>query len=163
MPIYPLTTFNLSILECKCVWNWTAGRQRNTFNLSILECKFLCAAYPQTILPPFNLSILECKFASSRTTRSAVTLLISPYWNVNAVYINSIDRIIELLISPYWNVNYVRGCTKRTDSKAFNLSILECKLNRCFSSIDQSRTFNLSILECKCKHLHGRWPGNQPF
>ena len=62
--------------------------------------------------------------------RADLALLISPYWNVNALFVTLRGTRIELLISPYWNVNTGTVKPVATWVAAFNLSILECKSER---------------------------------
>ena len=120
--------FNLSILECKLSCKSTGNGRNITFNLSILECKSIPALYISPFICTFNLSILECKYVPSTHFRPGASLLISPYWNVNSF--SGIGAMYKrlLLISPYWNVNHLIVSRGAPSCKAFNLSILECKL-----------------------------------
>ena len=59
-----------------------------------------------------------------------LSLLISPYWNVNHNATISSSQCRQLLISPYWNVNRSNKPGCMVIVPPFNLSILECKLAR---------------------------------
>ena len=77
----------------------------DSFNLNLLECKFANLLIIRAIALSFNLNLLECKCAISVYASSAVTVLISTYWNVN----------------PY------AVCVYAADDLSFNLNLLECK------------------------------------
>ena len=83
------------------------------FNLSILECKLTVGTSCEHGVYAFNLSILECKSLNFY------------------IYYTS----ISLLISPYWNVNDGTAGRNFRQNKAFNLSILECKYVSDYSTL----------------------------
>ena len=56
----------------------------------------------------FNLSILECKFDAEVCDFILDSVLIYPYWNVNAVARIAVNCGARVLIYPYWNVNYCK-------------------------------------------------------
>ena len=120
-------SFNLSILECKLFYLIFKPVPTHPFNLSILECKCVQVSHGWSSIMPFNLSILECKCRNFCSAPFGFRLLISPYWNVNALLVYPCFKQYSLLISPYWNVNTSAVKPVATWVAAFNLSILECK------------------------------------
>ena len=140
-----------------------------SFNLSILECKCIAKQH-QDISGSFNLSILECKLWKYLTRWSSCRVLIYPYWNVNMIlpYRDSRASCFNLsILECKWLSADAAGCGKW----CFNLSILECKfimqlfvvskievliypywnVNDAYNICSLARCwrFNLSILECK--------------
>ena len=79
----PILSFNLSILECKCL------------------CDGLIKRLRQVLIYPYwnvNEKITEIKDAGKR-------VLIYPYWNVNCSCCPCLRTRPAVLIYPYWNVN----------------------------------------------------------
>ena len=140
-----------------------------SFNLSILECKSVSAKGKSELMQSFNLSILECKSSLLLMSFSTPSVLIYPYWNVNLLWCVTTtslsgfnlsileckfgkrfcpQTLLSVLIYPYWNVNSFRNITFK-HAASFNLSILECKSKFALGDKYHIFGFNLSILECK--------------
>ena len=56
-------------------------------------------------------------------------VLISTYWNVNALTLDTCKTKQPVLISTYWNVNMFHLRLLANENTGFNLNLLECKHN----------------------------------
>ena len=98
--------FNLNLLECKLTKEDHKKYKRYCFNLNLLECKWRHIQRRLHFAAGFNLNLLECKSTPHTHVLLNFSVLISTYWNVNALKLQKKRLNNSVLISTYWNVNY---------------------------------------------------------
>ena len=78
---------NRDILECKSTAANNAAKAGNDINRDILECKCENMAKGINSMTDINRDILECKSRKWSTRKSAESILIETYWNVNEIVV----------------------------------------------------------------------------